>query len=106
MIDATEGTPLVAVNGNCRMRWFVLNACVTEPSLTSDTEPMLAASGVWTPMLAPYVAVDGAELRPVGVCARVAPASSKARHTMMDGMKVGLTLRLYIVRAKVRLSGP
>jgi hypothetical protein len=44
------------------MRWFVLNACVAEPSRTSDTEPMLAASGVWTLMLAPYAAVAGAEV--------------------------------------------
>src|SRR6185369_11368040 len=42
------------------MRWFVLKLCVTVPRRISTTEPMLAASGVWTLRPDPYAAVEGA----------------------------------------------
>src|ERR1044071_2840140 len=43
------------------MRWLVLKLRVPVPSFISTTEPMLAASGVWTLMLVPYVVAEGAE---------------------------------------------
>src|SRR4051812_46541365 len=58
----TLSVPAPLVNDNGTKRWFMSIVWVTEPSPTSTTEPMLAASGVVTLMLAPYWAVAGAEV--------------------------------------------